>query len=145
MIARFGRILLLDIHSYNHRRDGARAAAASLAENPDIDLGATTMNHDVYGDLLARFADQLRAVPVCGRPPHVGVNIRWEDGGNFPEWLHRIYGDDACVITLEYKKSFMDEWTGQANILALHHLREGLARAVECARARLHDMSRERV
>jgi hypothetical protein len=141
MIARFGRILLLDIHSYNHRRDGASAAAAPLAENPDIDLGATTMNHDVYGDLLARFAEELRSVPVCGQPPRVGVNIRWKDGGNFPEWLHSIYGDDACVITLEYKKSFMDEWTGQANILALQHLREGLARAVEHARQCLDEMA----
>ncbi len=140
MIARFGRILLLDIHSYNHRRHGTEAAAAP-AENPDIDLGATTMNHDIYGDLLACFAEELRSVPVCGKTPQVGVNIRWEDGGNFPEWLHSIYGDDACVITLEYKKSFMDEWTGQANILALQHLREGLARAVDYARLYLSTMS----
>lgn len=141
MIARFGRILLFDIHSYNHRRDGAHAAATPLAENPDIDLGATTMNHDVYGDLLAGFAEELRAVPVRGQPPRVGVNIRWEDGGNFPEWLHSIYSDDACVITLEYKKSFMDEWTGEANILALQALREGLARAVERARLSLSALS----
>ena len=140
MIARFGRILLLDIHSYNHRRDGPDADPAPAGENPDIDLGATTMNHRIYGDLLESFAQELRSAPVCGRQPHVGVNVRWEDGGNFPEWLHEIYGDDACVITLEYKKSFMDEWTGQANVLALQHLREGLARAVERARLCLHEM-----
>jgi len=140
MIARFGRILLLDIHSYNHRRDGPDADPAPAPENPDIDLGATTMNHRIYGDLLERLAQDLRSVPVCGRRPHVGVNVRWEDGGNFPEWLHRIYGDDACVITLEYKKIFMDEWTGQANILALQHLREGLAKAVSGARLCLQEM-----
>jgi N-formylglutamate amidohydrolase len=140
MIARFGRIFVLDIHSYNHRRDGAEADAAPFQDNPDIDLGATTMNHDIYGDLLARFGEALQTVPVCGRAPSVAVNKRWEDGGNFPEWLHSVYGDKACVITLEYKKSFMDEWTGQVDILALQHLRNGLARAVQVARACLNEM-----
>lgn len=140
MIDKFGRILVFDIHSYNHRRDGAEAAPAPGKENPDIDLGATTMNHDVYGDLLARFGEELRSVSVCGQTPHVAVNKRWIDGGNFPEWLHSLYGDAACVITLEYKKSFMDEWTGQVNVLALQHLREGLARAVKTARLCLREM-----
>jgi len=138
MIERFGRILVLDIHSYNHRRDGDGADPAPLMENPDIDLGATTMDHDIYGELLVHFAERLRSVPVMGKKPQVGVNVRWKDGGNFPEWLHEIYGAKACVITLEYKKSFMDEWTGEASILPLQHLREGLARAVTIARAYLH-------
>ena len=140
VIAKFGWILIFDVHSYNHRRDGANAAEAPLKTNPDIDLGATTMNHNIYGDLLARFAEDLRSVPVCGRPPEVGINKRWEGGGNFPEWLHSVFGDEACVITLEYKKIFMDEWTGHANILALQHLREGLARAVENACLTLRDI-----
>ncbi|MEW4467837.1 N-formylglutamate amidohydrolase [Parasphingorhabdus sp. JC815] len=142
MIERYGRILLLDIHSYNHRRDGADAPAAPKDENPDIDLGATTMNHSIYGKLLNRMAYQLGNMPVCGRLPDVGVNVRWKDGGHFPEWLHKTYGDDACVITLEYKKSFMDEWTGQVDILALQHLREGLFRAVDVARDSLRHMTK---
>lgn len=125
MIAEHGRILVLDIHSYNHRRDGADGPMAPQAENPDIDLGATTLNEAIYGDLLDRFAEGLRSRPVCGESPDVRVNVRWEDGGNFPEWLHATYGDDACVITLEYKKIFMDEWGHKADILALQDLREG--------------------
>lgn len=142
MIARYGHIMLLDIHSYNHRRDGATAQPATAEKNPDIDLGATTMNHEIYGELLGHFAEHLRRHPVCGRTPSVGVNIRWEDGGNFPEWLHSIYGDRACVITLEYKKSFMDEWTSKADILALQALREGLSHAIKYARNHLLQMSR---
>ncbi|HEY9091773.1 N-formylglutamate amidohydrolase [Parasphingorhabdus sp.] len=142
MIARYGHIMLLDIHSYNHRREGVEAPPALPDENPDIDLGATTMNHEIYGELLERFAKQLRRFPVCGKTPSVGVNIRWEDGGNFPEWLHNIYGDQACIITLEYKKSFMDEWTGEADILALQCLREGLSHAVNEARIYFQQMAR---
>lgn len=134
MIAEHGRILVLDIHSYNHRRVGATGPSAPQAENPDIDLGATTLNKAVYGDLLDQFAQGLRSRPVSGKSPDVQVNVRWEDGGNFPEWLHATYGDAACVITLEYKKIFMDEWGQEADILALQDLREGFQAAVANAR-----------
>ncbi len=137
MIARHGRILVLDIHSYNHRRDGAGAAAAPQEENPDIDLGATTLDKAIYGDLLDRFADGLRSRTVAGKQPDVRVNVRWEDGGNFPEWLHAEYGDAACVITLEYKKIFMNEWDHRADILAMQDLRSGFHAAVRQGRAAL--------
>lgn len=134
MIAEHGQILVLDIHSYNHRRNGADGPSAPQAENPDIDLGATTLNEAIYGDLLDQFAAGLRSRPVKGKSPDVRVNVRWDDGGNFPEWLHATYGDAACVITLEYKKIFMDEWGHEADILALQDLREGFLVGVANAR-----------
>lgn len=134
MIAEHGRILVLDVHSYNHRREGREAEADHPEESPDIDLGATTLNKDIYGGLLDGFGEALRSHPVRGRTPEVGINVRWEDGGHFPEWLHAEYGDAACVMTLEYKKIFMDEWGHTADILALQDLREGLLAAVEGAR-----------
>lgn len=140
MIARHGRILVLDLHSYNHRRDGAEADAAPQAGNPDIDLGATTLDKTIYGDLLDRFADGLRSRKVVGNTPDVRVNVRWEDGGNFPEWLHAEYGDAACVITLEYKKIFMDEWSHGAEVLAMQDLRSGFHAAVREGRAALSDL-----
>ena len=95
MIAEHGQILVLDIHSYNHCRDGTDGAPDPQAGSPDVDLGATTLDKDVYGGLLDAFADGLRSRPVKGATPDVRVNVRWEDGGNFPEWLHAKYGDAA--------------------------------------------------
>lgn len=141
MIAAHGRILVIDIHSYNHRRDGANGDPAELAGNPNIDVGATTLERAVYGDLLDRFVARLDAAPFKGGSADARVNVRWPDGGNFPEWLHARYGEAACVITLEYKKVFMDEWTGQADILALQQLRHGLAIALQGARADLAAMA----
>lgn len=135
MIAEHGQILVLDIHSYNHRRNGAGSAADPQADSPDIDLGATTLDKAVYGDLLETFAQGLRSRPVRGKTPDVRVNVRWPDGGNFPEWLHATYGYAACVITLEYKKMFMDEWGESADILALQDLREGFHAGLANARA----------
>ncbi len=136
-IARHGQILLLDIHSYNFKRNGPGGEPAPAENNPDIDIGATTLDKPVYGDLLDEFAETLRRVPVNGTAPSVGINVRWKDGGNFPEWLHGIYGEKACVMTLEYKKIFMDEWSEEADIFALQHLRQGLLLAVEGARQTL--------
>ncbi len=134
MIAEHGRILVLDLHSYNHRRDGRDAAPSDPQANPDIDLGATTLNRDLYGGLLERFGDALRSRPVAGRALDVRTNVRWDDGGHFPEWLHARYGDAACVMTLEFKKIFMDEWGHTADILALQDLRDGFLAAVDQAR-----------
>lgn len=140
MIDTHGEVLVLDLHSYNHRREGLDGAPAPQAGNPDIDLGATTLDHEEHGGLLAALGEGLASCPLAGAMPDVRVNVRWEDGGHFPEWLHATYGAKACVITLEYKKVFMDEWTGTADILALQDLREGfhagLARAREWLAAR---------
>ncbi len=127
-------VLVLDIHSYNHRRDGPEGPAADIASNPDIDLGMTTLDHARFGDLADRFEAQLRAQPVCGREPDVRRNVRYPDGGHFPEWIFANYGDRVCTITVEYKKIYMDEWTSQLHLPVVEDLRLGLLRATKAAR-----------
>lgn len=134
LIARWGRVLLLDVHSYNHRRDGADAAPSDVDVNPDIDLGVTTFEHARYGTLAARFRQALCEVLVAGRTPDVRENVRYPDGGDFPEWIHATYGDQVCTITLEYKKIYMNEWTGMADIGVLDDLCAGLRHAVQKVR-----------
>ena len=136
-IDRFGQVLVLDIHSYNHRRDGADAEPADVEGNPEIDLGVTTLDHGRHGRLLERFSEALRSVPLQGRTPDVRNNVRYDGGGHFPEWLYATYGDAVCAISLEYKKVFMDEWSGQADIGALYDMRDGLRAAVAAARPEL--------
>ena len=134
LLARWGCVLLLDIHSYNHRRDGADAAAADPAGNPDIELGVTTLDAARWGDTARRFADALRHKPVAGRLPDVRENVRYPTGGYFPEWVYATWGDRVCTISPEYKKIHMDEWTGQVDIDALEDFRDGLERAVDAVR-----------
>lgn len=38
-------------------------------------------------------------------------NVRFY-GGNLAEWVHTNYPDTGIVLALEFKKVFMDEWTG---------------------------------
>lgn len=134
LIDRWGCVLLLDIHSYNHRRDGPQATPAARADNPQIDLGVTTLDHGRHDGALARFTRALREAPIAGRAPDVRQNVRYADGGHFPESLHARYGSQICAITLEYKKIYMDEWSAQADIAVIEDLRAGLHHAVETIR-----------
>lgn len=135
-LERWGSLLLLDIHSYNHRRDGAGAPTADPAENPDIDLGVTTLDEGRWGDLVADFRAVLSRSEAGNRTPDVRRNVRYPTGGHFPEWIYARYGGDVCTISLEYKKIYMDEWTSQADLAVLDGLRIGLERAVATVRSR---------
>ena len=134
MLERWQAVLLIDLHSYNHRRDGAGAEPAPGAGNPDIELGVTTADPGRWADAVKRFGDTLRAHPVAGREPDVRENVRFPTGGHFPEWVYARWGARVCTISPEYKKIFMDEWTGQADIAALYQLRDSLQAAVDAIR-----------
>lgn len=133
-LAQWGRVLVLDIHSYNHRRDGADAPPAEPHRNPDIDLGVTTLDPRRWGRVADRFAEVLRSHEFAGRRPDVRENVRYEGGGYFPEWLYATFGERVCTISLEYKKVYMDEWTAQADIGVVEQFRNGLQEAVDAVR-----------
>lgn len=134
LLQRWDAVLLVDIHSYNHRREGPEAPPAPQQDNPDIELGFTTADPERWGGVTRRFADALRARRLRGRELDVRANVRFPTGGDFPEWVYARWGPRVCTISPEYKKIFMDEWTGHADIAALHALREGLQSAVDAVR-----------
>lgn len=137
LIRRHRRVLLLDIHSYNHRRGGAASEPADPKNNPDIDLGVTTLDRARFGTVAERLQQELARGSHEGRPIDVRCNVRYPDGGHFPEWVFANYGDEVCTITLEYKKIYMDEWSGAVWLPTVDALHQGLRRATEVARAEL--------
>lgn len=134
LLERWQALLLIDLHSYNHRRDGTDAAPAPQQDNPDIELGLTTADPARWEDVAQRFTGALREHPVAGRRPDVRANVRFPTGGHFPEWVYSRWGARVCTISPEFKKIFMDEWSGQADIAALQDLRTGLQAAVDAVR-----------
>ena len=135
-IAEHGRVLLLDLHSFNHRRDGPDADPAPVSDNPDIDLGLTTADEEKFGGVVEAFWSGLEGT-AGGQKLDIRRNVRFKDGGHWPEWVFAEYGDRVCTITLEYKKFFMDEWTNKADIAVLEDLRTNLSRGTEAARRAL--------
>lgn len=129
-------VLVLDLHSYNHRRAGPDAPADNLVGNPEINIGTGTMDRDRWAGLIACFTSALRNQEFDGRPLDVRENVKFK-GRHFPEWLHRRYPEQVCVLSLEFKKFFMDEWRGTADIAALEELRVALQNATNATRPEL--------
>ena len=109
---RFGKFLVLDLHSYNHKRGGPDAAPAAPADNPEVNVGTRTMDRRLWGPVVDCFVRTLGACRVDGRPLDVRENVKFF-GGNMAEWTHRTFPASACVLSVEFKKVFMDEWTGR--------------------------------
>lgn len=105
-------MVVFDIHSYNYRRQGPAAPPADQPQNPEINIGTGTMNRERWGPIVDRMITELRDFDYFGRQLDVRENVKFQ-GGHFPCWIHETFPDSVCAIAIEFKKFFMDEWTGQ--------------------------------
>ena len=106
-VRRHERCLVLDLHSYNHRRDGAEANPAPELENPEINVGLSNIDLETWGPLVDQFCERLADLGF-----DVRKNVRF-NGGRFSRWVNERFPLSACALALEFKKVFMDEWTGE--------------------------------
>jgi N-formylglutamate amidohydrolase len=112
LAGRFGRFLILDLHSYNHLREGPDGPPADPAGNPQVNVGTGTMaDRGRWASLIDRFIEELSSVDVSVGNLDVRENVRFR-GGACAAWAHRTFPEAACVLSVELKKFFMDEWTG---------------------------------
>ena len=125
MTQRYGRVVVLDLHSYNHRREGPSGPPADPHENPEVNLGTGTMNRKRWSAIVERFILDLRNFDYLGRHLDVRENVKFR-GGNFPAWIHKNFPENVCVLSVEFKKFFMDEWTGQADATQLATIQRAL-------------------
>jgi N-formylglutamate amidohydrolase len=121
---RHGRFVVLDLHTYNHSRQGM-----APDRNPEINLGTGTINRPQWTRLVDRFASDLQNFDFLGRPLDVRENVRFQ-GGQIPRWIHENYPEQGCAIAVEVRKFFMDEWTGQCNEVQYAAIYEALASTV---------------
>lgn len=128
LLERFGRLVVFDLHSYNHRRQGADAAAADPQDNPEVNVGTGTMDRRRWAPLVDRFISDLRGFDSLGRRLDVRENVRFT-GGQFPRWIHQTFPDSVCALAIEVKKCFMDEWTGEVDQAQLFAVGESLRSA----------------
>jgi N-formylglutamate amidohydrolase len=121
--------VVLDLHSYNHRRGGPGMPPASPEGNPEINVGTGSLDRDRWGSLVDRFSADLRTVEVAGRSLDVRENVRFR-GGHLSRWVHATFPGQACCLAVEVKKFFMDEYTGEIDEPVWTGVRAALAGAV---------------
>ena len=134
-----GAFVLLDVHSYNHRRAGPGAPATPVSKAPDINIGTFSMPPKRWAPVLDALIDGLQAADFRGRRLEVGVDIAFQGRGALTRFVHDKFPQTGCAIALEVKKFFMDEWTGvpyREDIRALQQLIGGLLPGLQTALAR---------
>jgi len=125
--AEHGRFVLIDVHSYNHRRDGPEAEPAPQADAPDINIGTFTMPRDEWAFLLDPLMEAMSGFDFNGRKLDVRENVAFQGKGEQTRFVHERYPGKGCAIALEFKKFFMDEWTGKPDPKELDAMRRFIA------------------
>lgn len=110
-VEQHGSFVVYDFHSYNHLRDGQGKPPADPEHNPEINLGTANMNRKKWASVVDAFSQSLKSFDYRGRNLDVRENIKFK-GGYFSQWIYENYPNESCVIAIEVKKIFMDEWTG---------------------------------
>jgi hypothetical protein len=133
-----GHFVLLDVHSYNHRRDGVTAPPTDPARAPEINLGTFSMPPGRWEHLLRAVEDTVRGFDFRGRRLDIRRDVAFQGKGELARFVHAHYPKTGCAIALEVKKFYMDEWTGvphRGDITALQRLFAALVPALAVALA----------
>ena len=128
-LATRGPFVVFDVHSYNHRRGGVDAPPAPAAENPEVNVGTGSLGRDRWAPVVAALVEGLRETTLHGRCLDVRENVKFE-GAQLARWIHQRYPGRGCALALEFKKTFMDEWTGAVDPRHLVGLQDALADVV---------------
>ena len=116
---RHGRFVVLDVHSYNHRRGGPNAPPSDPATAPDVNIGSFSMDRKQWAHVVEPFMEKLRTFQFRGRQIDVRENVAFEGRGEQTRFIHESFPATGCAIAVEFKKFFMDEWTGLPDRQAL--------------------------
>lgn len=133
---RHERFVVLDLHSYNHRRQGPDAPVDDPVKNPEINVGTGSVDRSMWGGIVDAFSEALAAHPFDGGHLDVRENVRFR-GGHMSRWLNARYQDRGCTLAIEVKKVYMDEWTGRADEAVIVNIGEALSTGVAAITATL--------
>jgi hypothetical protein len=121
--AEHGRFVLIDVHSYNHRRDGPDGETAPQGKAPDINIGTFSMPREEWAFLIDPLTEAMARFDFNGRRLDVRENVAFQGKGEQTRFVHERFPGKGCAIALEFKKFFMDEWSGVPNPKELEAMR----------------------
>jgi N-formylglutamate amidohydrolase len=127
----YGRFVVLDLHSYNHRRGGPEAKPDPVSKNPEVNLGTGKLDRVKWEPQVEAFVSAVK-----GQGYDVRENVKFR-GGHFSEWVAETFPDTGCALAIEFKKTYMDEWTGVVDPAAVERNAATMKLAAEAVSATL--------
>ncbi|MBL7127426.1 MAG: N-formylglutamate amidohydrolase [Ignavibacteria bacterium] len=125
----FGKFVVFDLHTYNHMRGGPDEQPADPISNPEVNVGTGTLDREHWAPVVERFMSDLHNFDYLGRHLDVRENVKFK-GGNFPRWINENFDKSGCALAIEFKKFFMNEWTGEPDKVQLEAIRQALKSTV---------------
>ncbi|MEO8666208.1 MAG: N-formylglutamate amidohydrolase, partial [Ignavibacteria bacterium] len=122
----YGKIFIYDIHTYNHMRNGPEGKPDDPLLNPDINIGTGNIDAGYWRNMINDFMNDLVKFDYKYYKPDVKENVKFK-GGYFSKWINENFGNDVCVLSIEFKKTFMNEWTGEADNDKVETIKNALA------------------
>lgn len=135
--ARHERFILFDVHSYNHRRGGPDGAPIPQADAPDINIGTYSMPRAYWAPVLDPIVEAMRDFDFNGHKLDIRENVAFQGKGALTRFVHERYPERGCAIAIEFKKFYMDEWTGTPDPAALAAMGSFLSHSAGAAEAAL--------
>lgn len=103
-------IVMFDIHSFCYQRESRLNWWED--DKPDINLGTKYINRGHFSTLIDLFIKQVSEMEMNGYSLRVGENVLFP-GGYLTRKYANSHNRQVLVLAIEYKKIFMDEWTGE--------------------------------
>ncbi|NVP58338.1 N-formylglutamate amidohydrolase [Mycoplana rhizolycopersici] len=138
---RYGRFVVLDIHSYNHRRGGPRTAPMDPKQAPDVNIGTFSLDRRRWAPIVEAFKEYAGGFDFHGRRLNVQEDVAFQGRGEQARYVHAQFPRSGCALAVEFKKTFMDEWTGVPDMEAVSALRALLKGAVPVLEGALGEVS----
>lgn len=134
-----GRFVVLDVHSYNHRRDGPTGPSTPQSDAPDINIGTSSMPREQWAFLVDPLIDAMRGFDFLGRRLDVRENVAFQGRGALTRFVHERHPQAGCAIAIEFKKFYMDEWTGEPDRRSIDAMRSLISHVADVSRALLDE------
>ena len=128
LLEQFKHVVVFDTHSYCYQREERRPWYDD--PKPEINIGTKAVNHALFDPLIIKFKNELTKIEIDSRR----IRVRENDiffGGHLSRRLSREHHDNVLVLAQEFKKIFMDEWSGEVYVPKLTTLINGYQAAIE--------------
>jgi len=101
--------IVFDVHTYNAQRIREEEPIDKEA-NPQINLG-TYYNNEKWRPIIEEFVECVQQQQILGKPIDIRENVKFK-GGHLAQHILQKFGNHGCVLSIEFRKDFMNEWTG---------------------------------
>lgn len=112
-IDQYGYFVVYDIHSYNAKRNGSEEEVDTEI-NPQINLGTAYVDPK-WQPLIDQLMGFISKDSLYDGSIDIRENIKFK-GGYLSQLINKKFGAYGCVLSIEFRKDFMDEWTGAPDL-----------------------------